>query len=110
MGYKEDYKELREVFLKYKRKGYFETYSSADLFYIIGSKGDYAILTFIDQFFGDAMGLQCFFTKDGMNYVHDILSTNDEYSVTVGDCDSIVAVFKNKDLLTEEDTKFFSLV
>ena len=108
MGYKEDYKDLREVFLKYKRKDYFETYSSADLFYVIGSLGDYAILTFIDQFFGEAKGLQCFFNRDGMNYVHDILSTNDEYSVTVGDCDSIVAVFKTRDMLTDEDIEFLN--
>ena len=106
MGYKDDYKDLRNVFLKFKRESYFETFNSANIFYILGSKRDKAILTFIDQFFGDALGLQCFFTNDGINYVHDILSTTDEFSVTVGDCDSIVAVFKNKNSLTDMDNEF----
>ena len=106
MGVKEDYLDLRKVFLKFKRESNFETYSSADLFYVFDSDGKTALLTFIDQFFGEGVGLQCFNNKDGINYVHDVLSAQDEYSVTVGDCDSIVAVFKPKESLTDDDIKF----
>ncbi len=106
MGIKEDYLDLRKVFLKFKRESHFETYTSADLFYVFDSDGKTALLTFIDQFFGDGVGIQCFNNKDGINYVHDVLSSQDEYSVTVGDCDSIVAVFKPKDALTLEDISF----
>lgn len=106
MGIEEDYKDFRKVFLKFKKNSYNETFSSGDIFYVIGSNNDSAVLTFIDQFFGDAFGLQCFFTKDGLNYVHDVLSTNDEYSVTVGDCDCLVSILKKKEALTKEDSKF----
>ena len=108
MSFIDDYKEIRKCFISFKKRQYFDIFSSADIFYVIDSFGKKAILTFIDQFFGDAKGLQVFHNRDGINYVHDILSTTDEYSVTVGDCDSIVAVFKEKKDLTDEDITFLN--
>lgn len=109
MGFKEDYAELREAFLEYKKKKYFEIFSSADIFCIYEEKRT-VLLTFIEQFFGETYGLQLFYTKDGLNYVHDILSSEDEYAITVGDCDSIVCVFKKKKELTNDDIIFLNLV
>ena len=108
MSFIDDYKEIRKCFISFKKRQYFDIFSSADIFYVIDSFGKKAILTFIDQFFGTAKGLQVFNNRDGINYVHDVLSTEDEYSVTVGDCDSIVAVFKEKKDLTDEDIIFLN--
>lgn len=111
MSYKEDYLELKECFTSFKRNNYFEKFTSGDIF-CVKEKGtkNYALMTFIDQFFGDTLGLQLFYTRDGLNYVHDILSCLDEGSVTIGDCDSIVAVYKKKAILTEEDLAFLKMV
>lgn len=111
MSYKEDYLELKECFQSFKRNNYFEKFTSGDIF-CVKEKGSnqLALMTFIDQFFGDTLGLQLFYTRDGINYVHDILSCIDESAVTIGDCDSIVAVYKKKESLTEEDYDFLKLV
>jgi len=111
MSYKEDYLELKECFLSFKRNNYFEKFNSGDIFCVKEKgKNDCALMTFIDQFFGDTLGLQLFYTKDGLNYVHDILSCMDETSVTIGDCDSIVAVYKKKNQLTVDDLAFLKML
>lgn len=110
MSYKEDYDELREAFLEYKKKKYFEIFSSADIFAIYDDKGNRVLLTFIEQFFQDTFGIQLFYTRDGINYVHDILSSKDEYAITIGDCDSIVCVYKKRKDLTKDDIEFLNLM
>ena len=111
MKFKEDYKELLECFISFKRNHYFEKFNSGDIFCINEQKKtNLVLMTFIDQFFGDALGLQLFYTKDGINYVHDVLSCADEGTVTIGDCDSIVSVLKKKNELTKEDLAFLKLV
>ena len=69
MSFIDDYKEIRKCFISFKKRQYFDIFSSADIFYVIDSFGKKAILTFIDQFFGNAKGLQVFNNRDGINYV-----------------------------------------
>nr|MCR5231275.1 hypothetical protein [Acholeplasmatales bacterium] len=107
MGYKDDYKELKECFTSFKRNHYFEKFTSGDVFCINDdNKNNLILMTFIDQFFGESLGLQLFYTKDGINYVHDILSSGEESAVNIGDCDSLVTVYKRSKDLTKEDYDF----
>ena len=77
------------------KKNYWQTFTSADLFYIAEMRKKY-LFTFVEQFFGDSFGCQLFFNANGFNYVHDILTTSNENSVSILDCDSICAAFISK--------------
>ena len=107
MSFKDDYNELKECFASFKRNHYFEKFTSGDIFCVNEqNKMNLILMTFIDQFFGESMGLQLFYTKDGINYVHDILSSGDDGVINIGDCDSIVAVYKKQKELTKDDYDF----
>ncbi len=102
---KEDYLECRKIIKKFIKKGYWTSFSSADLFYILDRKRK-AIFTFVEQFFGDAFGCQLFFTLEGFNYVHDILTTTSENVVNISDCDSLCFILIPKGELKEEEIKY----
>lgn len=97
-----DCKKLLKDFIK---KEYWSDFTAADLFYIIRDNAR-ALFTFVDQFFGDSFGCQLFFNANGLNYVHDILTSADENTVTIYDCDSLCAALVCKSDLKEEEIKF----
>ncbi len=102
---KENYSDCRKIIKSFIKKEYWTSFSSADLFYIVDGKNK-ALFTFVEQFFGDAYGCQLFFTPNGFNYVHDILTTNSEGTVSLADCDSLCAILIPKDELKEEELTF----
>lgn len=103
---KEKYLECRKILKKFIKKGYWTEFSSADIFYIQSSNKNKALFTFVEQFFSDAFGIQLFYTPDGFNYVHDILTTAEQATVTLCDCDSLCAMFVSKADLKEEEVAF----
>lgn len=99
------YLECRKMIKEFIKKEYWTSFSSADLFYIMNGKKK-SLFTFVEQFFGDAYGCQLFFTKEGLNYVHDILTTNVDGVVSMCDCDSLCAILIPKAELKEEEITF----
>lgn len=102
---KEIYMDCRKIIKDFIKKEYWTSFSSADLFYIADGRSK-ALFTFVEQFFGDAFGCQLFFTPSGFNYVHDILTTNAEGTVSLADCDSLCAVLIPRNELKEEEIAF----
>lgn len=103
---KEKYLECKKILKGFLKKGYWTTFSSADIFYIQSTTKNKALFTFVEQFFKDAYGVQLFSTTDGFNYVHDILTTAEQSTVTLCDCDSICAIFVSRNDLKEEEINF----
>lgn len=99
------YLECRKIMKTFIKKNYWQTFTSADLFYIAEMRKKY-LFTFVEQFFGDSFGCQLFFNANGFNYVHDILTTSNENSVSILDCDSICAAFISKSDLKKEEIDF----
>ncbi len=103
------YKEIRLLINNFIKKDYWNSFCSADIFYVNDSKKKKTMITFIDSFFGESYGLQFFINTDGFNYVHDILTSKNPDMISIGDCDSICAVLISKENLSEEDKKFLSM-
>ena len=99
------YQEIKKLFVKFIKNGYFSKFSSADIFYNYFSPKKIHMVTFIDNFFGDSFGFQLFVNDDGFNYVHDIFTTSDNI-VNLGDCDSICAVFVSKKDIQEDEKEY----
>lgn len=103
---KEKYLECKKILKKFIKKGYWTEFSSADIFYIQSTQKNKVLFTFVEQFFSDAFGIQLFYTPDGFNYVHDILTTAEQATVTLCDCDSLCAMFVSRADLKEEEISF----
>ena len=100
------YLECRKILKKFIKKGYWTEFSSADIFYIQSTTKNKALFTFVEQFFSDAFGVQLFYTPDGFNYVHDILTTAEQSTVTLCDCDSLCAMFVSKADLKDDEKDY----
>lgn len=102
---KDIYLDCKKLLKEFLKKEYWSVFTAADLFYIASSK-DRALFTFVDQFFGDSFGCQLFFNASGLNYVHDILTSQNEQTVTIYDCDSLCAAFVSKSELKDDEKDF----
>lgn len=102
---KDIYLDCKKLLKDFIKKEYWAKFTAADLFYIMSGKNR-ALFTFVDQFFGDAFGCQLFFNTDGLNYVHDILTSSNEETVTIYDCDSLCAALICRSELKEDEIKF----
>jgi len=102
---REIYLDCKKILKDFMKKEYWSSFTAADLFFILSGR-QRALFTFVDQFFGDSFGCQLFFNNDGLNYVHDILTSVNEQTVTIYDCDSLCAAFVSKGELKEDEIKF----
>lgn len=102
---KDIYLECKRIMKSFVKKNYWQSFTSADLFYIAEMRKKY-LFTFVEQFFGDSFGCQLFFNANGFNYVHDILTTSNESTVSILDCETICAAFISKSDLKEEEIDF----
>ena len=98
------YDNARGIIKKFIKKNYWHDFTSADIFYINDEKNK-ALFVFLEQVFDETYGLQLFFNKDGFNYVHDLLSSQN-LIVTSFDCDSLCVSIADKKDLNEEEISF----
>ncbi|MBQ9124536.1 MAG: hypothetical protein IJY14_02480 [Acholeplasmatales bacterium] len=105
MSLKEAYLNCRTIIKKFIKSQYWTTFSSADIFYILEGANK-SLFTFVEQFFNESFGCQVFFTKKGFNYVHDILTTDDDGVLSLCDSDCLCAICVAKKDLTPDDIAF----
>ena len=98
---RELYNNVRSIIKKFIKKNYWHDFTSSDIFYI-NDKDDNSLFVFLEQVFDDTYGCQLFFNKDGFNYVHDLLSSQN-LIVSSFDCDSLCVSISTKDELSEEE-------
>ncbi len=87
MKYKEIYMNIKSLVNKFKKKDYWHLFSNKDQFYIADHRE--MLVSFTDDLYDNAYGLQFFFNQDGFNYVHERLTTEYEETVTIFDCDAL---------------------
>lgn len=105
----EVYKSIKKIIDSFILKSYWLEFTSADIFYIANSNAKEYMSVFIDKFFGTSYGVEFFTNKDGFNYVHDILSVENQELLSICDCDSLCAVLVSKENLTELEKEYLKL-
>lgn len=106
---KDAYLSCRDVMKIFYKKKYWEAFTVDDLFYMIDDQRR-VLFNFVDHFRGDSFGCQLFYNQKGMNYVHDILTANSEFTMLFGKCDSICAMFITRDELGKDEKDFIRLL
>ena len=103
--YLELYKEVKQVMKKMQKKGCFYKFSTKDFFYLMDEKTR-GVLVFSEHLYQDGYGIQLFLNNPGLNYLHDILSTEGNYPINYfySDC-NLLGFIPKKDLLPD-DVKF----
>ncbi|MGM9969503.1 MAG: hypothetical protein ACI35S_03800 [Anaeroplasma sp.] len=102
-----DYLEIRKKLTKFIEKNYWERFTSADFFYMTDENfSKKRIMIFLDLYNGVSHGINLFFNRDGLNYLHDFFSLDEEETNTADRCDCISAFLFDKRNLTDEDIKY----
>ena len=101
-NYIETYKEIKQLMKKMVKKGFFQKYTTKDFFYLLDEKNR-GVLVFSEHLYHDGFGIQLFLNDNGLNYLHDILSTDANYPINYfySDC-NLLGLIPRKDLMPDD--------
>ena len=101
------YKKILTKIRSFLKKQYWNKFTNYDIFHFM-IDGKRYVASFISNFYGDSFGLQIYNTTDGMNYLSDIFSEEDEEINLVKEfeCDALCIILSEENSLTDEDKKY----
>lgn len=101
-SYMELYTEVKSIMKKLQKKGCFQKYTTKDFFYFMDEKTR-GILVFSEHLYKDGYGIQLFLNGQGLNYLHDILSSEGNYPINYfySDC-NLLGFVPKKDLMPDD--------
>ncbi|MDE5715542.1 MAG: hypothetical protein K2I42_05350 [Anaeroplasmataceae bacterium] len=105
MIYHDVYTSLKKVIKSFIKKGYFEEYTAVDLFYL-EDENSKAVLVFNENLKFSSPGMQIFYNQKGLNYLNDVLSTQDGFSANYFFSDCIYITLVDKNMLDQESRLF----
>lgn len=97
--------EIKRIFKKFISKGYFEKFDSENLFYITDSKNK-GVAIFSDKVLYDSFGIRFYFNQDGLNYLHDIFTSETNYIINPMFSETTMICFSSRSELLPEDIDF----
>jgi hypothetical protein len=98
MAYKDVYKDIKNMLNKYRKETYWDIFGPENQFYIATTRE--ALFSFTNDDMSSSFGIQLFYTSEGLNYLHDRLTTHYDGVVTIDDCDALFIKIVDKDNIT----------
>ena len=99
------YKQAKSLLKKLQKKNCFQKFTTKDFFYFMDEKSR-GILVFSEHLYKDGFGIQLFLNDDGLNYLHDILSTSEDMPINYFYSNCLLLGFIPKKDLLDDDLKF----
>lgn len=87
------------------KKGCFDEYIATDLFYLQDEKSQ-AVFVFNENLKFSSHGMQVFYNSKGLNYLNDVLTTQDGFSANYFFSECIYIAYVDKAMLDEESRSF----
>jgi hypothetical protein len=104
MAYKDVYKDIKNMLNKYRKETYWDIFGPENQFYIATTRE--ALFSFTNDDMSSSFGIQLFYTSEGLNYLHDRLTTHYDGVVTIDDCDALFIKIVDKDNITDDERNY----
>lgn len=101
------YKKILNKIRSFLKKQYWNKFTNYDIFHFM-IDGHRYVASFISNFYGDSFGIQIYNTVDGMNYLSDIFTQEDEEINLVKEfeCDALCVILSEENALSEDDKSY----
>ncbi|MBQ9449558.1 MAG: hypothetical protein IJU60_06780 [Acholeplasmatales bacterium] len=98
------YKKILTKIRSFLKKQYWNKFTNYDIFHFMIDNKRY-VASFISNFYGDSFGIQIYNTADGMNYLSDIFTEEDEEINLVKEfeCDALCIILSEENSLSADD-------
>ena len=105
MRYSDIYHVVKKEIKSLIKKGCFDEYIATDLFYLQDEKSQ-AVFVFNENLKFSSHGMQVFYNSKGLNYLNDVLTTQDGFSANYFFSECIYIAYVDKAMLDEESRSF----
>lgn len=105
----DNYKKCEEIMIDFLKNKYWNNFTNSDIFYI-QNKNKKIVSSFISNFYGDSFGIQYYNNADGLNYLSDIFTADDEEINTIKEfeCDAVCIILSDEEDLSTEEIEYLN--